>query len=199
VVAELDRDAHVFEHGDGIAPEVLGHPVRCVVEEAAGVDRHRFLARLGTVLEDEELDLGMGIERQSAIRRAAQRALQHVARVGVRRRPVRHEDVAEHSGCPGPPGQHLKRGRVGFGEHVCLVDAREAFDRRAVEPDALFEGVLQLRRRHRHGFQVSEHVGEPEAHEPDVTLFQRPEDEFLLLLHAHSVPHARVQWVTTLL
>ena len=66
--------------------------------------------------EQEELDLRVGVEREAQIRRAAQRALEHPARIGVRRRAVGQRDVAEHSRGAvrlAPPRQDLERGRIG--------------------------------------------------------------------------------------
>ena len=98
VVAELHRDAHRLEHRDRLAAEVGAARLGGVVEEAAAVDRHRLVALLGRVLEEVELDLGVGVEGEALVGRLAQRALEHVARVGVRRGAVGHHDVAEHPG-----------------------------------------------------------------------------------------------------
>ena len=81
------------------------------------------------------------------------------------------------------PRQHLERRRVGLGEHVGLVDPGEALDRRAVEADALVERALELGRRDRDRLEEAEHVGEPQPHEADVALLERPEHELLLLVH----------------
>jgi hypothetical protein len=96
----------------------------------------------------------------------------------------------------GAPRQDLERRGVGVGEHVGLVDAGEALDGRAVEADALLEGVLELGRGHAHALEEAQHVGEPQSYEPDVTLLERPEHEVLLLAHgttlgARSVPLLR--------
>ena len=120
----------------------------------------------------------------------AQRALEDVARVGVRRGAVGHHDVAEHPRgrrALAAPRQDLERRRVGLGEHVGLVDPGEALDRRAVEADALGEGALELGRRDRDRLQEAEHVGEPQPHEPDVALLERAEHEVFLLAHGASL------------
>ena len=98
VVAELHRDAHRLEHVDRVAPEVLADRGRGVVEVATVVDRHRWLPGLGQLLEEEELDLRVGVEREAHVGRATQGPLEHVARIGEGRRAVRHQDVAEHPG-----------------------------------------------------------------------------------------------------
>ena len=97
------------------------------------------------------------------------------------------QDVAEHPGHARrlrAPRQHLEGGRVGLGQHVRLVDAGEALDRRAVEADALGEGALELGGRDRHRLQEPEDVGEPQSDEADVTFLERAEHELLLLVHA---------------
>ena len=102
-------------------------------------------------------------------------------------RAVGQQDVAEHPGAlaadPALEREHLERGRVRHRDHVGLVDPGEALDRRAVEPDALLEGRLQLGRRHRDALERAQHVGEPQPDEPDVPLLQRPEHELLLTVH----------------
>ena len=153
VVAELDRDADALQREHGLAAEVARDVVGGEVEVAAGVDRPRLPAVVGQVLEQEELDLGVGVEGEAHLGGLGQRPAQHVPRVGPGRRAVGQQDVAEHPGAvaAAPPshGQHLERGRVGHGDHVGLVDPGEALDRRAVEADALVEGGLQLGRRDR--------------------------------------------------
>ena len=42
-------------------------------------------------------------------------------------------------------------------------------------------------------FRVPEHVGEPEADEPDTALFDRPQDVVELLLHASSLRKVAVR------
>ena len=156
MVAELHRDAHRLEHRDRLAPEVGALRLRGVVEVAAAVDRHRLAARDRGVLEEVELDLGVGVEGEPLVGRRAQRPLEDVPRVGVRRRAVGHHDVAEHprrGRALAPPRQDLERRRVGLGEHVGLVDAGEALDGRAVEADALVEGPLELGRRDGDGLE----------------------------------------------
>ena len=190
VVAELDRDAHRLEHGDRLTTEVVGARLGRVVEEAAAVDRLRFLPRPRRVLEEVELDLGVGVEGEAAVGGLGEVALEDVPRVGVRRRAVGHLDVAEHPGGRRPltaPRQDLEGRRVGLGEHVRLVDPGEALDRRAVEADALLEGPLELGRCHRHRLEVAQHVGEPQPHEPHVALLERPQHEVFLLAHGVSL------------
>ena len=188
VVAELHRDAHALQHGDGVAAEVLADAVRREVEVPGGVDRLGLLAGARLRLEQEELDLGVRVEGEAGVGGLAERAPQDVPRVGPRRRPVRHRDVAEHAGRTGAvvglaPRQHLERRRVGLGEHVALLHPGEALDRRAVEADPLGERALELGRRDGDGLQRPEDVGEPQPHEADVALLQRAEDELLLLVH----------------
>ncbi len=186
VVAELHRDAHRFEHGDRLAAEVHADVLRGVVEVAGVVGGRRAGAVQRLVLQQEELDLGVGVEGEAEVGGLGEDALEHVARVGEGRGAVGHQDVAEHPGRAGglgAPGQDLEGARIRLGDHVGLVDPGEALDGGAVEADALVEGLLQLGGCHRDGLEEAEHVGEPQAHEPDVALLERTEHEFLLLVH----------------
>jgi hypothetical protein len=82
------------------------------------------------------------------------------------------------------PRQDLERRRVRLRQHVRLVDAGETLDGGAVEADPLGEGPLELGRRDGDRLEEAQHVGEPQPHEPDVALLERPEHEVFLLAHA---------------
>ena len=176
--------------------------VRHVVEVAGVVDRDRG-GRRGprSLLEQEELDLGVGVEGEAEVGRPGQRALQHVARVGEARRcrpgSCRSQNIRAVPGLLAAPRQDLERRRVGLGQHVGLVDAREALDGRAVEADALGEGALELGRRDGHGLQRAEHVGEPQPDEADVALFDRAQHELFLTVHVSILPHGCFTGVAT--
>jgi len=149
VMAVLDRDAHRLEHGDAGAAEVVGDAVRGVVVVAARVDRFGGGADLGTVAEQEELDLRVRVEREAHLAGLGQVPLQHPARVGVARGAVGQQDVAEHAGhtrvLPAPR-QQLEGRRIGASDHVAFVHPREALDGGAVEADAVRERALELGR-----------------------------------------------------
>src|SRR6478735_2985414 len=192
VVAELDRDTHVLEHRDGGATEVVAGAVRHVVEVAGVVDGDGSTVGTTSLLEEEELDLGVGVEGETEVCGLAEGPLEHVPRVGEARCAVRQLEVAEHACRAGrvtAPGQDLERRRVGLGQHVGLVDASESLDRRTVEADALGESPLELGRRDRNRLQGSEDVREPQTDEPDVSLFDRAQHELFLTVHVSILPH----------
>ena len=89
------------------------------------------------------------------------------------------------------PRQDLERRGVGVGEHVGLVDAREALDRRAVEAEALGEGALDLGRGDRDRLERADDVGEPEPDELDAPLLDRAKNELLLAVHVPDPAAAR--------
>ncbi len=190
VVAELHRDAHRLQHRDRLAAEVHPDVLRGVVEIAGGVARGGPLAVDGLVLEQEELDLGVGVEGEAEVGGLGQDALEDVARVGVGGRAVGHQDVAEHPGGAGglgAPGQDLERAGIRLGDHVGFVHSGESFDGRTVEADAFVEGLLQLRRGDRDRLQEAQYVGEPQTDEANVALFESPEHKFLLLVHGSPI------------
>ena len=187
MVTELDADPHPLEHRDGLPAEVVTEVVRRLVEVATGVYRLRQ-HQLGrrSFPQEEELHLGMHVERKAEIGSLLHHPTKDVSWVGVRRRAVRHQDVAVHprrTRCFATPRQHLERRRVGSGEHVRLVHTREALDRGTVEADAFGERAFELGRSDRDRLQEAEHVCEPEPDEADVPFLDRPQDELLLSLH----------------
>ena len=187
----LDRDAHVLEGVDGLPAEVLPHRVRAVIEVADIVDRDGIVPGRRVVLEQEELDLRVGVERETLLGGFGQLPLEDPPRIGVGGGTVGQQDVAEDAGdwhLLAPPGQHLEAGWIGLGEHVGFGDAAEALDGRAVETDALGESALEFRRRDRDRFQDSQHVSEPQSHESDVALFDRAQHVLCLPVHAPILP-----------
>src|SRR4029453_3828012 len=97
MVAELHRDAQALEDRDRGSPEVVRHRVWSVVEVTPRIDRYGSFAGLRPPLQQEKLDLRVGVEGETELRRSAQSTLEDPARVRVRRAAVRQEDVAEHS------------------------------------------------------------------------------------------------------
>ena len=189
VVAELHRDAEVLEHPHRAAAEVVGRAAGDVVEVPGRVDRLRPVDAVLGRLQQVELDLRMRVEREAALRRLRQRALEHVPRVGDGRLPVRRGDVAEHPRGEvdlAAPRQDLEGRGVRMRQHVGLERAGQALDGRAVESDALAEGALDLGRRDRDRLQRADHVGEPQSHELDLPLFDGAKNEVALLVHQPS-------------
>ena len=186
MVAELDRDAEVFEHPHRPAAEIVRRAARNVVEVARGVDRLRAAVLVLARLEQVELDLRMRVEREAAIARLRQGALQDVARVGHGRLPIGSRDVAEHP-CGrvdlAAPRKDLEGRRIGMREHVGLVGAREALDRRSVESETLGERALDLGRRDRDRLQGADDVREPQPNELDTALLDGAKNEVALLVH----------------
>ena len=171
VMDVLDGDAHRLEvlHG---ALAVVGRDVeRRLVEVPA------LIEELGSssALEVEELELRADVERVAEVGRASELPLQHAARIAVERRAVGVEDVAEHprDRMLGLPRDQLERRGVGHRDHVGLLDPAEALDRGAVEAHPLGERSLELLGRDREGLQEAQHVGEPQADEPDTSLLDR--------------------------
>ena len=144
-----------------------------MVEIAAVVQRHRgFAAGLG--VEQEELDLGVGVEGEPHVGGLVHRPLQHPAWVSEAGRAIGLGDVAEHAGRAADllaPGQQLEGTGVRPCHHVGLVDAGITLDRRPVEAHPFAEGSLDLGRGNRHRLERAEHIGEPQSHEADVALF----------------------------
>src|SRR5699024_4688265 len=162
-----------------------------LVEVAAVIGGHRWLAVGIDGLHQEKLDLGVDVAAKTVLSRLRQLAAQHLAWVRPRGLPIRHRDVAEHAGgevavlLP-TEGQDLESRRVRLGDRVCLEGPREALNRGTIETDALRERPFQLGGSHGHGLQITLNVGEPEADEADIAFFKGAEDEFLLA--AHSPP-----------
>src|SRR5699024_7191687 len=74
-------------------------------------------------------------------------------------------------------------------DHVRLVAAGQALDGRAVDPDALGESDLQVRRGDRDGLQGAGDVAEPEPDEAHIAVVDLADDIIVEVFHAPSVPH----------
>ena len=187
VVAELDADAHLLERHDRLAAQVAGDVERRQVEVAALVEAAPAAVRR---LEVEVLQLRADVERVAEVRRALELPLQHEARVALERRAVRVLDVAEHArdaALARAPRQDGERRRVGHGDHVGLVDAREPLDARAVEALALFERLFQLLDRDGEALERAEDVREPQPDELHIVVAARLQHVALLVVE-HLVP-----------
>ena len=186
VVAELDRDAEVFQHAHGSPAEVVGRAAGHVVEVTGRVDRLGAVRAEGRRLEEVELDLGVRVERETGVGGLRQRPLQDVARIGDGGLTVGRRDVAEHPRGRvdlAPPGQDLERGGVGVREQVRFVRPRQALDRGAVEAQALAESALDLCGCDGHRLQRADHVCEPQSYELHASFFDGPQNEVTLLVH----------------
>ncbi|BAI65154.1 predicted NAD/FAD-dependent oxidoreductase [Rothia mucilaginosa DY-18] len=187
VVAEFDGDANFFEHGHCLAAEVLHDAAGGVVEVGFVVHGHgeSISAELGG-FEQVELNFGRGVAGKAHLRCLVEHALEHAAGVGCADFAVGGEHVTEHAGGVvflAAPGQNLEGGGVRLQQHVGFVDAGETLNRGAVKAQALIEGAFYLGGRERNGFEGADHVGEPEADEADVALFDGAQYEFLLAVH----------------
>ncbi len=183
VVRVLYRDAHLLQRVDRLPPVVLGGVERGEVEIPAAVQQDGIRPGVGEV---EVLDLRRHIEGESQIRGTSQVALQDCAWISEERVAVGRDDVAEHPGhlLLLSPRQDLERGRVGHGQHVGLLDAGVAVDRRAIESHSLLECSFEFLRADRHRLQEPLDVGEPEPDETDPAFLDRAED--VLGLSAHD-------------
>ena len=184
VEAVLDGNAERLERADRLLAQLAGHVARGEIEVAALIDRHRRLAG-NQRLEVEELDVRRDVERQTVVVGLLHVTAQHLSRVALEGRAVEVVDVAEDPCLRRlgvAPRQQLERVGVGHRQHVGFLHAREPVDRRPVEGHAVLECVLQLGRRDGETLERAQHVGEPEAHEPDAAFFDAAQDVVALLL-----------------
>ncbi|CAB4775537.1 unannotated protein [freshwater metagenome] len=79
------------------------------------------------------------------------------------------------------PRQHLERCRIGDGEDIGFLHAREAVDGGTVEGHTVLEGVLELCRADGKGLEDAKYVGEPETDESYPALFHGVEHVVALL------------------
>ena len=119
-----------------------------MVKVAGLVDRNHTVGGDG-LTQEIKLDLRVDHDAETRIRGPLDGALENASRIGRRGPPVRHEDIAEHARdrvIVGTPREQLERRGIRLQEHVRLVDARQALDRRPVETNALGERFFKLAR-----------------------------------------------------
>ena len=157
VVASFDDDAQLFERFDHLLAHVGGF-VGGQVEVAGLVVRQRLDLRQAVLFmveaisrpaaEHEKLQLRSGHIPKAHVLGTLELAPQHTTRVASEGLAVGCVHVADHFGG-GPvriafPGDDAEGIEVRIEEHVALVDAREAFDARTVEPQAVVDRVAKL-------------------------------------------------------
>ena len=165
----LHGDGHLLERERGLATQVVGDVGRREVEVASLVQRHR----LDVVVKVEVLDLGANVKDVALAVGALEDAFEATTGVTGKGLAGRRADVAEHArhaALGGAPGQELEGLGVGEGEHVGLLETSKAINRRAVEANALLEGLLELLGRDRERLQRAQDVCEPQANKTNVAL-----------------------------
>ena len=184
VEAVLDRDAHRLEREDRLLAQVRDHVELGEVEVAGVVER---LGSRRPISEVEELHLGPGVEREALLPRPLEVALQHVARVALERLARRAAGRRRRSGRRARRRRATARSRRCWrrGSRACRTPApgcspRSPSRRRSCPP----RGRSRARRGDREALQEAEDVGEPEAHEADPALLDRPQHVVQLRLHA---------------
>ncbi len=169
VVAVFDVDAEVLERSDGLLAQIDGE-VSCGHVEVRAV-----VEQLGALIVREVvvLELRADVEGEAEIRSTLEHALEHIARISGIRRAVRAFDVAEHRRHERAliaPRQDLQGRGIGHRDHVGLLDACEALDRRSVEAHAFVHRGLEFVGRDHERLQEAENVGEPQVDELDLIL-----------------------------
>ena len=191
MVGVFDGDAHLLEKVHRRAAEVHARAARHMVEIASLIDGRGRHGEVILLFKQVELNLRMRVEREALFFRLAERALEHVTGVAERWRAFGREHIAEHA-CralgAAAPRQNLEGRGIGLGDHVVLRHARQSFHRRTIEAQSFFEGRFEFRRCDSDGLQLSEHIGEPQTDEVDVSLLHGAHDELLLFIHKAYFP-----------
>ncbi len=152
VVGVFHPDAHFFHGKNGFPAQVGAFIQRRGVEIAGLVDDFGALVA-GKI---EELQFRAGIIRIAFFGRLGQHAFQGIAGVAGIGSAIRRQDIAKHPGHGlvfRPPGQDLKGGGVGLGNHVALFNPGKTLDGRAIKSHALGHGLFQFRRPDGEAFQ----------------------------------------------
>ena len=98
-------------------------------------------------------------------------------------------DIADQPGHPavaGPPGKNGEGVQVRVEILVRLVDPHEPLDGGAVKHDLVVDRLLDLRRSNGHVLQLAENIGELQANELHILLFDFANDVFLCVQHCKT-------------
>jgi hypothetical protein len=174
VVGGLDPDAERLEGVDHVLADLLGEVGR-EVEVAGLVVGKRADAAVRSAPEEEELELGPGVDDVAELPGALDLAAEDGRGSPGERLAGRGEHVADHARRAPRAGRGLprdlgERAHVGHQVLVALGDPGEALDRAAVEPRPVADGPLELVDRDRDGLDDAEDVGELELDEADAAL-----------------------------
>src|SRR6266511_1036437 len=113
--------------------------------------------------EQEELWFGTDVIRPAAFGDFRHQFLQHAAWVTFKWLAIRREDIAEDArpaSFQRGPGKNGIRLRIEPQMHVALLNTREPFHRRAIEPYAVFERAIQSAQWHVNTFHRAGHIRE---------------------------------------
>jgi len=169
VVAVLHPYPHILKGEDRLAAQI-GRPV---YGEAVEVAAH--VEELGGLVggEIEELKLGADVEGIALIVDLLEGPLEHITGVALIGGAVGILDVTDHPRdrpVRWPPGDDLKGGGIGHGNHVALFDPAEARDRGAVKAHTFFHPLFQFAGGDAENLLHPEDVGKPELNKTDVFL-----------------------------
>ena len=204
VVRRLDPDPELLERVHHLLAD-LGAEVLGEVEVAGRVVRQRLHGAV-LALQQEELELGAGVQREAELLRPIELAAQDAARVTGEGVAVRVVHVADDARAAGVelllavradarlPRDRAEGGQVGHQEHVRLGDPGEALDARSVEPLAVLDRLLQLVHRDLDALHLAHDVGELEADEAQVAVFRQLQGSGELD-GGHGEPRAVDEWV----
>ena len=163
---------HIQPHaGQGIH-QLGAHPHGVIigreVKVTANIVRHRVHALSPVAPKQEEFRLWADVELPASLLHPLEHALEHAARVAGEGLPIWLVDIAEHA-RPAHlwprPRQHGVSSRIQHQAHIAFLDARKPFYRRAIEPDALFQGRFQAGQWDIHALDRPGHVGELQRNE----------------------------------
>ncbi|MNK83004.1 hypothetical protein D3C87_1027970 [compost metagenome] len=183
VVRGLDFDAHGFEGVGHVGADIHGEVGGQIKVTALVVGQGFDLAGL-VGAEEEELELGTGVELVAHLTGLIDHALEVAAGIADEGLAVGQEDVADHAGMllagGDIPGDDAEGAEVGQQEHVGFGDPGEAFDARAVEPLAEVDGVLELGEGDGDALHDAEHVAELEVDERHALFAGMGQDRLLV-------------------
>src|SRR5919199_2579636 len=189
VVTGLDDDPEDLQRLDHLAAN-MGREVGRDVKVSRGILRHRIDRTVGVRLEEEEFELRAGIEVEAHLLGLGHHVLERTARIAGERIALGRVDITDetrrlHFRLTVPRNDCVGI-EVGHKVHIAFGDPRKSLDRRAVEPDAMIEHILDLADRNRHILDDADDVGKLQVEELDVLLLNQIANLVLRVTHVYA-------------
>ncbi len=184
VMPAFDFDAELLKREDNVLAHFGSQVTRREIEIARNIVRHRLCA-VG-LAEEEKFRLGRGVIAITQCLDTLDDTAQNSARIAFERLTIGTKRVADdprNAMIAFRPRQNTIGANIRHHKHVALENAREPLNRRAVEPNAVFECFAQFVQWNRNVLDRTKHIRQLQTDKLDAICFCLLDQLLLLIVH----------------